>query len=144
MGLGSVVQSGGQPTSCQPPRKDNTYLSVAPRIDWDLGGDLTFTSLTEYQHFHREAAIDESGQAIQVYQSVQYGKIESEYQELRLAGKFSGKRSWLVGANYEHDYTLDRFLETLTPRTTAPSFCPIVPPTTARLPVVAQPLKVRS
>ena len=120
MGLGSVVQSGGQSTSCQPPRKDNTYFSVTPRIDWDLGGDLTFTSLSEYQHFHREAAIDESGQAIQVYESVQYGEIESEYQEFRLAGKFSGKGSWLVGANYEHDYTLDRFLETLNASSNSP------------------------
>ena len=119
-GPGSIVQAGGQPTSCQPPRKNNTYFSIAPRIDWDLGGDVTLTSLTEYQHFHRESAIDASAAAIQSYQSVQYGKIESEYQELRLSGKIAGKGSWLVGTNYEHDYTFDRFMETLGASTNNP------------------------
>ena len=42
----------------------------------------------------------------------QRGKINSVYQELRLAGKFRGKGNWIIGANYEYDHSWDSFLQT--------------------------------
>ena len=121
MGPGSVVQAGGQPTNCVAPRKNNTYYSGTLRLDYDLGSDITATSLTEYQKFNRTAAIDGSGIAIQDYQSYQRGKITSVYQELRLAGKFKGKGSWIIGANYEYDHTWDQFLQTYNASTASPT-----------------------
>ena len=76
-GPGSVVQAGGQPTSCQQAMKDNTYFSPVLRLDIGLGGDVTLTSLSSAQSFSRIQGIDGSGIAIQDYQSIQHGKIES-------------------------------------------------------------------
>jgi outer membrane receptor protein involved in Fe transport len=121
MGPGSVAQAGGQPTDCVAPRKNNTYLNPTLRLDYDLGGDMTLTSLTEYQKFNRTAGIDGSGMQVQDYQSYQRGKITSVYEELRLAGKFKGKGSWLFGANFEHDLTWDSFLQTYNGSSASPT-----------------------
>jgi iron complex outermembrane receptor protein len=120
-GPGSTVQAGGQPTHCVPPRNNNTYYSGTLRMDYDLGHDMTVTSLTEYQKFNRTAGIDGSGMPIQDYQSYQRGKITSTFQELRLAGKFNGKGSWIIGANYEYDNTWDSFLQTYNASTASPT-----------------------
>ena len=111
MGPGSVVQAGGQPTDCVSPRKNNTSFNPSLRLDYDLGNDMTLTSLTEFNKFNRTAAIDGSGMQVQDYQSYQRGKITSVYEELRLAGKFRGKGSWIIGANYEYDHSWDSFLQ---------------------------------
>lgn len=124
-GAGSVVQAGGQPTSCVPARRDNTYYSGVLRIDYSLPHDMTATSLTDYQRFDRKAGIDGDGVPVQDYQSFQTGRISSVYQELRLAGKFDGKGSWLVGANYEYDNTSDSYLQTYNASTTAPTALPV-------------------
>ncbi len=121
MGPGSVVQAGGQPTSCEPARKNNSYYSGVLRLDYDLGGDLTLTSLTSYQKFSRHQGVDGSGMAIQDYQSLQHGKITSVYQEARLSGKFLGKGNWLVGGNYEHDESWDQFLQSYNASTASPT-----------------------
>ena len=59
--------------------------------------------------------------AIQDYQNVQHGKIESYFQELRLSGTFGGKGSWLVGGNYEYDETWDQFLHTYNGSSASPT-----------------------
>ncbi|HEY2706821.1 MAG TPA: TonB-dependent receptor [Caulobacteraceae bacterium] len=120
-GPGSVVQAGGQPIHCEPARKNNSYYNVNLRMDYDLGGDMTITSLSSYQSFHRHQAIDGSGMAIQDYQNIQHGNIWSGFQELRLSGKFQGKGDWIVGANYEHDSTFDQFLQTYNASTASPT-----------------------
>ena len=121
-GPGSQVWAGGQPTHCTAPRNNNTYFSGTLRMDYDLGSDMVATSLTEFQKFNRTAGIDGSGMPIQDYQSYQRGKITSVYQEVRLAGKWAGKGTWLVGANYEYDHTWDSFLQTYNASTASPTF----------------------
>jgi outer membrane receptor protein involved in Fe transport len=121
MGAGSVVQAGGQPTTCTPLRKNNTYFDFSLRTDYDLGDDMVLTWLGEYQKFNRTAAIDGSGMAIQDYQSYQRGKIESAYTEIRLAGKWWGKGNWIIGANYENDNTWDSFLQTYNASSASPT-----------------------
>jgi outer membrane receptor protein involved in Fe transport len=123
-GVGSAVQAGGQPTSCMPLRRNNTYYDGTLRMDYDLGHDMTVTSLTEYQKFNRLAGIDASGMPYQDYQAVQSGKIMSINQELRLAGKFDGKGSWIVGANYEYDNTWDTFFQSYGASTAVPGQLP--------------------
>ena len=112
-GPGSVAQAGGQPTVCEPIRRNNSYYAATLRLDYSLPNDMTATSLTEYQHLDRVSGIDSAGLPFQVDQSAQAGRISSVFQELRLAGKFSDNRGdWIVGANYDYDDTLDRFLGT--------------------------------
>jgi iron complex outermembrane receptor protein len=121
MGPGSVVQAGGQPTDCIAQKKHQWSFDTTLRMDYDLGGDMTVTSLTEFEKFTRTDGIDGSGMQVQDYQSYQRGKITSIYQELRLAGRFRGKGSWLVGANYEHDNTWDSFLQTYNASSASPT-----------------------
>ena len=121
----SVVVNGGQPTDCIPMRRDNKFYSVNLRMDYELGNGMTLTSLTEYLHFDRYAGVDGAGVPEQDYQSLQRGKIETAYQELRLSGKFwDGKGNWLFGVNYEYDNTSDRFLQTYNGSTASPTQIP--------------------
>jgi iron complex outermembrane receptor protein len=121
MGPGSVVQAGGQPTHCIPLKKNNVYWSGSLRMDYDLGNDMVLTSLSEFQKFNRTAGIDGSAMPIQDYQSYQRGRIDSAYTELRLAGKWWGKGNWIIGANYEWDYTWDSFLQTYNASSASPT-----------------------
>ena len=133
-GPGSTVQQGGQPTSCEPARKNNTFFSASLRMDYDLGNDITLTSLTSFERFSRHQGIDGSGMAVQDYQSLQHGKITSVYQELRISGKFGGKGSWTIGGNYQHDDTWDQFLQTYNASTASPTlfaYDPLQPFSTA-------------
>jgi iron complex outermembrane receptor protein len=112
MGAGSLAQTGGVPTSCIPPRRNDTFYSGTLRMDYDLGHDMVVTSLTEYEKFNRYDGVDGAGVPFNTYQSLQSGKITSVYQELRISGKWWGKGNWVIGANYEHDSTYDHFLQT--------------------------------
>jgi outer membrane receptor protein involved in Fe transport len=84
---GAAVLEGAQPTSCIPMRRNNDFVSVNLRMDYDVGNGMTATSLTQYLHFHRYAGVDGAGLPEQDYQSLQVGNIESIYQEGRLAGQ---------------------------------------------------------
>jgi outer membrane receptor protein involved in Fe transport len=125
-GAGSLAQTGGIPTSCVPPRRNNTYMSYNLRMDYDLGNNMVVTSLTDFQKFNRDDAVDGAGVPYNTYQSLQKGKITSIYQELRIAGKWPGnKGSWIVGANYEHDSTYDSFLQTYNGSQSSPTNLPL-------------------
>ena len=124
-GTGSLAQTGGQPTSCTPPRNNNDYFSGTLRLDYDLPMGMTLTSLSEFQRFNRASGVDGSGVPFNTYQSYQRGKIASAYQELRVAGKWWGKGTWIVGGNYEFDSSLDTFLETYNGGTVAPLSLPL-------------------
>ena len=65
--------------------------------------------------------MDASGTPYQGYNNYLTGGISSVYQELRLAGKWGGKGSWLIGANYEHDDTIDRNFTTYSDITVSPT-----------------------
>jgi outer membrane receptor protein involved in Fe transport len=120
----AAVLQGAQPTSCIPMRRNNDFFSVNLRMDYGLGNGMTVTSLTQYLHFHRYAGVDGAGLPEQDYQSLQVGKIESVYQELRLAGDWWGKGHWVVGGNYEYDNTYDHFLQTYNGSTASPTQIP--------------------
>ena len=124
-GAGSAAQTGGTPTSCVPPRRDQTYFSGTLRMDYDLGNNLVATSLTEFQKFNRDDAVDGAGVPYNTYQSIQKGKITSVYQELRIAGKWFDKGSWVIGGNYEYDETYDSFLQTYNGSQSSPVELPL-------------------
>jgi outer membrane receptor protein involved in Fe transport len=120
----AAVLQGAQPTSCIPMRRDNDFYSVNLRMDYALGNGMTVTSLSQYLHFHRYAGVDGAGVPEQDYQSLQVGKIESVYQELRLSGDFWSKGHWVVGGNYQYDNTYDHFLQTYNGSTASPTQIP--------------------
>jgi iron complex outermembrane receptor protein len=123
-GTGAAVLEGAQPTSCIPMRRSNDFFSVNLRMDYELGNGMTATSLTQYLNFHRFAGVDGAGVPEQDYQSLQVGKIESIYQEGRLAGDWWGKGHWVVGGNYQYDNTYDHFLQTYNGSTASPTQIP--------------------
>jgi iron complex outermembrane receptor protein len=123
-GTGAAVLEGGQPTSCIPMRRNNDFISVNLRMDYDLGNGMAVTSLTQYLHFHRYAGVDGAGVPEQDYQSLQVGNIESVYEEDRLSGNWWGKGHWVVGGNYEYDNTYDHFLQTYNGSTASPTQIP--------------------
>jgi outer membrane receptor protein involved in Fe transport len=120
----AAVLQGAQPTHCVPMRRNNDFFSVNLRMDYALGNGMTATSLTQYLQFHRFAGVDGAGVPEQDYQSLQIGKIESIYQEGRLAGDWWGKGHWVVGGNYQYDNTYDHFLQTYNGSTASPTQIP--------------------
>jgi outer membrane receptor protein involved in Fe transport len=82
---------------------------------------MTLTSISSAQSFSRIQGIDGSAIAIQDYQSIQHGKIESYFQEVRLSGAFGDKGNWIIGGNYEYDETWDQFLQTYNASTASPT-----------------------
>jgi iron complex outermembrane receptor protein len=123
-GPNAAVLLGAQPTNCIPMRRANNFFNVSLRMDYDLGNNMTVTSLTSFLRFNRRAGVDGAGVPEQDYQSLQVGKITSVYQELRLSGKFWGKGDWIFGGNYQYDSTWDRFLQTYNGSTASPTAIP--------------------
>ncbi len=107
------------PSNCTGFERDNTFYSGSARLDYDIGGDMTLTSLTTYELFDRYQPVDDDGTVYQNYENVFTGHLATAYQELRLAGKFYGRGSWIVGGNYEHDGTADSFLNSLNDSSTS-------------------------
>jgi outer membrane receptor protein involved in Fe transport len=139
----AAVLQGAQPLSCIPMRRNNDFISVNLRMDYELGNGMTATSLTQYLNFHRFAGVDGAGLPEQDYQSLQVGKIESIYQEGRLAGEWWGKGHWVVGGNYQYDNTYDHFLQTYNGSTASPTeipFAALCSPATCTAADLAKPL----
>lgn len=111
-------------TNCAAQDNDNDYVSVALRMDYDINEDLTITSLTSYQEFNRDSYLEGDGTIYQDYENNQQGYIKTWTQELRIAGDFGGTGNWVIGANYEHDETFDRFLQTYGGSTANPTALP--------------------
>ncbi|MBI1252146.1 MAG: TonB-dependent receptor plug domain-containing protein [Alphaproteobacteria bacterium] len=111
-------------TDCHPATKDNDLITAALRVDWDIGSDLRLTSLSAYEEFTRDQFIEGDGTIWQDYESHQIGSIETLYQELRLAGDWWDRGSWVLGANYQEDTTEDRFLQTYGGSTANPTALP--------------------
>ena len=98
--------------NCNDAEKDNDYYNVSLRMDWDISDDITVTSLTSYGEFDRDQQLESDGTFYQDYESSQDGYLDVFFQEIRVAGTFRGKGTWVVGANYEDTSTWDSFVQT--------------------------------
>jgi outer membrane receptor protein involved in Fe transport len=107
--------------TCHDAEKDNKFYSPSLHVDYNLTDDLTLTSLTSYNHFERDQQLESDGTIYQDYESSQDGKIETVFQELRIAGSVRGKGSWVFGVNYEHTRTWDSFMQTYGISTAVPT-----------------------
>ncbi|MGI9328656.1 MAG: TonB-dependent receptor [Pseudomonadales bacterium] len=98
--------------NCEDAERDNDYFNVSLRFDWDLNDDITLTSLTSYGEFDRDQQLESDGTFYQDYESSQDGFLDIFYQELRIAGTFQNKGTWVAGVNYEDISTWDAFVQT--------------------------------
>ncbi|NOX50481.1 MAG: TonB-dependent receptor [Gammaproteobacteria bacterium] len=83
------------------PKKDFESRGASLRIDHNFG-EFTFTSLTGYEFFERDAREDSDNTPVDTVNIDWYSDIDQFSQEFRLAGDF-GEWNFLFGAYYETD-----------------------------------------
>jgi outer membrane receptor protein involved in Fe transport len=84
-------------------RRQNSFFQAILRSDYELPHGLTLTSLTSFSHYDGNQPVDIDGTSVSVLQQLTLGSISSWYQELRLAGNFSDRGYFVLGANYASD-----------------------------------------
>jgi len=88
--------------------RDNEFLQVSLRGDYDLSDNITLTSISSYQTFDQFAFQDADGTPARNLHIIPRGEIESFSQELRLSGTANNDRlNWIVGGNYQDDKVED-------------------------------------
>jgi iron complex outermembrane recepter protein len=93
-------------------RNNKLYLGSL-RVDYDLATDITLTSLTSYEKLTQYQPFSEDGTTYQDFQSINTGHLDTTFQELRLAGNFSGRGAWMVGGNFQRDDTAQGVANTI-------------------------------
>ena len=88
-------------------RQDTSFYQLAGRIDYDLGHEVTLTSITAYSRYDRDMPVDTDGSAVQNLFSELGGHTTTTFQEFRAAGVFGKANHWLVGINYQDDNIFD-------------------------------------
>ena len=87
------------------PFVDRESTGASLRLDWDLGG-MTLTSITGYEDFARSDMIDPDGSNFKYFNYIFQSDIEAWSTELRLASDDESDVSWLLGASYADDTTV--------------------------------------
>lgn len=87
----------------------DAFFQIALRTNYKLGDDLDLTAISAYQELNRDTVVDADGLPLQNFSAASKGYIRSFSQEVRLAGKYGDKISWIVGGNYQNDATYDTF-----------------------------------
>lgn len=82
--------------------RDDWFYQTSLRGDLELDGGMKLTSITAYSRYRERSVTDPDGTAWLDLRNVEFGDLESLYQELRLAGE-AGRLRWLVGGNYARD-----------------------------------------
>jgi outer membrane receptor protein involved in Fe transport len=101
----SCINDSPDDNHCVGYNRNNTFYLGFLRADYDLGDNITLTSLTSYEKFTQYQPVTQDGTPYQDFQSINSGHLGTTYQELRLSGNFSGRGAWIVGGNYQHDDT---------------------------------------
>ena len=97
-------------------------------MDWDLGNNMTLTSLTSISDYDREEGLEADGTIYQNYEVHLLGEVESQFQELRLSGTFGQTGNWVIGTNYESTESKDDFLASFGYATVVPyTFFTVIP-----------------
>ena len=93
------------------PRSNNSQYQFSLRGDFTPGSDLTITSITSYVHYLRDENVEFGGVSVNTANArnlgdeelvLDFGQINSIYQELRVANSTSDVLRWVAGANFEH------------------------------------------
>ena len=92
-------------------RRDDSYYQASLRGDWTLVPNITLTSISSYAHLDVDSPADYDGTPYPDTAVEIFAATSTFFQELRLAGTEGAgeKIHWMVGVNYQHDDTNDRF-----------------------------------
>jgi len=95
------------------PRSNRKLLQTSLRADADVLDDVTLTSLTSYNRFNQELAVDRDGSALVISDlPLSHATIRSFNQELRIANGAGNSLRWLLGANLERSNTFENQITT--------------------------------
>lgn len=86
---------------------NDDFYQLSLRADYELGTDLTFTTISAYQKLDRNNLTDVDGTPYQAFAVFNRGKAKTFTQEVRLAGLAGDSVRWVVGGNYQRDRVLD-------------------------------------
>ena len=100
------------PVGTHPHANEHFYQGTL-RLDWTVNDAFGLTSLTSFEHYREHDQIDVAGNQLPADSRVEFGVVNSLFQELRAHGTlgFDGI-SWQIGVNYIHDksnQTTDEF-----------------------------------
>ena len=84
------------------PKRNQSFVQPALRLDYKVTDAITATSLTSFSHLHDNSSYDSDGVAFNAYDYHNTGYLNTFYQELRLGGR-ADRLNWVAGASYEHD-----------------------------------------
>ncbi|MDE2462594.1 MAG: TonB-dependent receptor [Alphaproteobacteria bacterium] len=87
--------------------RNNNFVQANLRLDYTLGNRMTITSLTSASHFNLDQLDDYDGMALSNLSQRTIGKIDSFYEELRLAGHIQHRGHFVAGATYAYDKVLE-------------------------------------
>jgi iron complex outermembrane receptor protein len=87
--------------------RDDDFIQLAGRLDWNLTTDITLTSITSNAILASTSVNERDGMASNNSSYTSNSGIRAFSQELRLAGT-DPFASWVVGVNYSNDETKDR------------------------------------
>ena len=82
--------------------RNNTFIQANGRIDFELTPAVKLTSLTSYSHYKQDQRFSNTGTNLPTYVRSR-GKVDTIFQELRVAGSLAGRGNFILGANYERD-----------------------------------------
>ena len=86
------------------PRANNRQFQASLRADLELGSGITLTSITSYIHYKRDENVEFGGVALEDEELTKdFAKVDSFFQEFRLANDPASKFRVVVGANYGYD-----------------------------------------
>jgi len=105
--LDARAQNIGRGTGIDRPNaEDSDFYGFRGLLQFDFAPDVSFISLTGYNHTKRDATYDWSGSPYEILSQWAEGEIDSLSQEIRFQGT-TGPAEWVVGAYYANDKVSD-------------------------------------
>jgi outer membrane receptor protein involved in Fe transport len=96
-------------TKALPLKHDDNFIQTSLRADYELTDYITLTSISAYAHYKTDSIQDYDGTSLNIADLHSKGKIDTYFQELRLAGT-TGPALWTVGGSYEYDRVDDAYM----------------------------------
>ena len=105
--LDARAQNIGRGTGIdQPNAEDSNFYGLRAMLQFDFTPDISFISLTGFNHVKRDATYDWSGAPYEILSQRAEGEIDSLSQEIRFQG-VTGPAEWVVGGYYANDKVTD-------------------------------------
>ena len=89
------------------PQRDNQLKSYRAKLTWDIGNNMTLTTVTAFDDFQRAESNDWDGGFYNDSSNINTTDLEVFSQEVRLAGE-TENTVWIVGGYYSDD-TVDEY-----------------------------------